>query len=339
MMMPCARTNAGVGRAAILLAALAIPAWTLAADADAEQPHGVPPAESAAPEQGALPAPSGLPATAGGAPPGTSREATEALLAPLVASAEHPVGPEDLLEISVFEIPELNRTVRVSEKGTISLPLLGEMSVNGLTAMQLESRLRDELSRRYLQDPQVSVFIRDYGSKKVAVIGAVGKPGVYAMLGARTLLQVLAEAGGLVKEAGGVLYVIRAMPEGDSRRLPVNVNDLLTNRDPGLNLPVQPGDIISVPLDRPTYVYVDGAVKTPGRLEELASRPITLLQAIAKAGGTTERASLKAIQILRRGSDGTQSEIPVNLKRIRHGKDPDPVLQEGDVVVVPETFF
>ncbi|PYS96030.1 MAG: hypothetical protein DMF50_06410 [Acidobacteria bacterium] len=316
------RKNAWVGPAALLATALAIPAWAVAADEDTEHAHRLTPAESAAPEQGAVPVP-GVPALAGGTLPGPSPEATEALLAPLAASAEHPVGPEDLLEISVFEIPELNRTVRVSEKGTISLPLLGEMSVKGLTAMQLESRLRDELSRRYLQDPQVSVFIRDYGSKKVAVIGAVGKPGVYAMLGARTLLQVLAEAGGLVKEAGGVLYVIRAMPEGDSRRLPVNVNDLLTNRDPGLNLPVQPGDIISVPLDRPTYVYVDGAVKTPGRLEELASRPITLLQAIAKAGGTTERASLKAIQILRRGSDGTQSEIPVNLKRIRHGRDPD----------------
>ena len=258
---------------------------------------------------------------------------------PTVAGPDHPVGAEDLLEISVFEIPELNRTVRVSEQGTISLPLLGEMDVKGLTAMQLEDRLKVALSRKYLQDPQVSVFVREFGSKKVSVIGAVGKPGVYQMLGPRTLLQVLSEAGGLEKEAGSHLFVIRAVAGGATYATPVKISDLLMNRDPELNLAVNPGDVISVPLDRPVYVYVDGAVKTPGRLEELASRPITLLQAIAKAGGVTERANLKAIQILRRGSDGTQADLRVSLKKIRQGKDPDPMLEEGDVVVVSEMFF
>src|SRR3989441_1008851 len=252
---------------------------------------------------------------------------------------DHPVGAEDLLEISVFEIPELNRTVRVSERGTISLPLLGEMEVRGLTAMQVEGKLREALARRYLQDPQVSVFIREYGSKKVSVIGAVGKPGVYEMLGPRTLLQVLSAAGGLEKEAGAHLFVIRAEPDGTAQTIPVAVGDLLMNSNPELNLSVQPGDVVSVPIDRPIYIYVDGAVKTPGRLEELASRPISLLQAIAKAGGVSERANLKAIQILRRASDGTQGDLRVNLKRIRQGKEPDPMLEEGDVVVVSETFF
>lgn len=258
---------------------------------------------------------------------------------PTIAGPEHPVGAEDLLEISVFEIPELNRTVRVSEKGTISLPLLGEMEVRGLTAMQLEDHLREALSRKYLQDPQVSVFVREFGSKKVSVIGAVGKPGVYQMLGPRTLLQVLSEAGGLEKEAGSHLFVIRAIAGGATDAIPVKISDLLMNRDPDLNLAITPGDVISVPLDRPVYVYVDGAVRTPGRLEELASRPISLLQAIAKAGGVTERANLKSIQILRRGSDGTQADLRVSLKKIRQGKDRDPVLEDGDVVVVPETFF
>jgi polysaccharide export outer membrane protein len=262
-----------------------------------------------------------------------------ALAAAEAVSREHPVGAEDLIEVSVFEIPELNRTVRVSEKGTISLPLLGEMDVKGLTAMELEERLREALSRKYLQNPQVSVFIRDFGSKKVSVIGAVGKPGVYAMLGPRTLLQILSEAGGLGKEAGSHLFVIRSSSSGTTEALPVNVEDLLVSRDPTLNLPVQAGDVISVPVDRPIYLYMDGAVKTPGRLDELASRPITLLQAIAKAGGTSERANLKNIQVLRRGDNGTQIDMRVNLKRIRQGKDPDPVLVDGDVVVVPETFF
>ena len=108
---------------------------------------------------------------------------------------------------------------------------------------------------------------------------------------------------------------------------------------PDLNLPLQPGDILSVPVDKPVYVYVDGAVKTPGRLEGLASRPISLLQAIATAGGPTDRASLKSVQILRRNEKNVQTVLKVNLKRIRRGKDADPILQNGDVVVVPETFF
>src|SRR5262245_33941544 len=256
-----------------------------------------------------------------------------------IPGPEHPVGPEDLLEISVFEIPDLNRTVRVSEKGTISLPLLGEMEVKGLTAMQLEGRLREALSEQYLEDPQVSVFVREFGSKKVSVIGAVGNPGVYQMLGPRTLLQVLSEAGGLAKEAGSHLFVIRALAGGATDAIPIKIDDLLTNHDPEVNLAINAGDVISVPVDRPIYIYVDGAVRTPGRLEELASRPISLLQAIAKAGGATERANLKEVQLLRRGKDGTQSDSRVNIKQIRQGKQRDPILEDGDVIVVAETFF
>ena len=254
------------------------------------------------------------------------------------APADHPVGPEDLLEISVFEIPELNRTVRVSERGTISLPLLGEMEVRGLTTMELEGRLRQELSRKYVKDPQISVFVREYGSKKVSVIGAVGKPGVYEMLGPRTLLQVLSQAGGLTEDAGAELFVIRGR-DGNGVKITIPVEDLMASRDPTLNVPIQPGDIVSVPLDRQVYVYVDGAVKTPGRIEQLASRPITLLQAIAKAGGTTERANLKGVQILRQNGKEEQTVLEVSLKRVRQGKEPDPPLKDGDIVVVPETFF
>jgi polysaccharide export outer membrane protein len=253
---------------------------------------------------------------------------------------DHAVGPEDLLEISVFEIPELNRTVRVSERGTISMPLLGEMAVAGLTATRLEERLREELTKRYLKDPQVSVFVREHGSRKVSVLGAVGKPGVYEMLGPRTLLQVLSQAGGLTKEAGAELYVIRSISGDGADRITVGIPDLLMNRDPALNLAVQPGDVVSVPIDQPIYVYVDGAVKTPGRIDQMGSRPLTLLQAVAKVGGATERANLKRVQILRRGpTGGQQVALTVNLNKIRGGQQADPVLTDGDVVVVPETFF
>lgn len=270
---------------------------------------------------------------AAAAPGVTEREPEEP------ASKDHPLGPEDLLDISVFEIPELTRTVRVSENGTIALPLLGEMRVRGLTPRQLEARLRAALEESYVNNPQVSVFVKEHGSRKVSVIGAVGKPGVYEMLGPRTLLEVLSQAGGLSDDAGNGLFVIRSSGNGHAERLSIFVPDLLSNRDPALNVPIRPGDVISVPVDRPIYIYVDGAVKTPGRIEQLASRPISLLQAIAKAGGATERANLKDVQILRKGEGGAQTVVQVNLKRLRGGKDPDPTLVDGDIVVVPETFF
>jgi polysaccharide export outer membrane protein len=275
------------------------------------------------------------------APGGAGEPAAATVPSPVPAdpARERPVGREDLLEISVFEVPELSRTVRVSEKGRISLPLLGEIEAAGLTASQLQERLRTRLTERYVRDPQVSVFVREHGSKRVSVLGAVGKPGVYEMLGPRTLLQVLAQAGGLTEDVGAELYVIRQRSGGESDKIAINVNDLLVSRNPALNLPVEPGDVVSAPIDRPVYIYVDGAVKTPGRIEQLASRPITLLQAIAKAGGATERANLKAVQILRQSPDGTQTMVEANLKRIRRGKEPDPILGEGDVVVIPETFF
>src|SRR5437899_147388 len=178
----------------------------------AEQGSG--PAESTGPGASARPGAPARPGTpptpeapAEGQPPPGQPEASSA---DKLIPEEPPVGAEDLLEISVFEIPDLTRTVRVSEHGTISLPLLGEIPVGGLTPMELEDALREALSKKYLENPQVSVFVQEHGSKKVSVLGAVGKPGVYEMLGARTLLQILSEAGGLTKEVGAELYVIRA---------------------------------------------------------------------------------------------------------------------------------
>ena len=126
---------------------------------------------------------------------------------------------------------------------------------------------------------------------------------------------------------------------GAPSRIEVNVRELMTSHDPVSNVPIEPGDIISVPIDRELYIYVDGAVKTPGRIEQLSSRPITLLQAIAKAGGMTDRANLKGVQILRQSDNGTQQIATINIKHVRKGKATDPLLQDGDIIVVPETFF
>src|SRR4030043_782632 len=110
---------------------------------------------------------------------------------------DYKIGPEDLLEISVFEEEKLNKTVRVSSQGNISLPLLGILRVRSLTAYELEKEIRELLAEKYLQDPHVSVFIREYRNQQISVIGAVDKPGVYDVKGQKTILDLLAIAGGL----------------------------------------------------------------------------------------------------------------------------------------------
>ena len=127
---------------------------------------------------------------------------------------DYKIGPEDLLEISVFEEEKLNKTVRVSSQGNVSLPLLGVLRVKGLTANDLEKEIRDLLAEKYLQDPHVSVFIKEYRSQRISVMGAVDKPGVFEVSGQKTVLDMLAMAGGLSSgggkpDAGSLLFLVR----------------------------------------------------------------------------------------------------------------------------------
>ncbi|HET6374073.1 MAG TPA: polysaccharide biosynthesis/export family protein, partial [Candidatus Polarisedimenticolia bacterium] len=249
------------------------------------------------------------------------------------------IGAEDLLEINVFELPELKTTSRVMGDGTISLPLLGVVQAAGMTTTGLEGRIRDLLEERFVHDPQVTITVSEHRSRQVSVIGAVTKPGPYEMLGPRTVLQMISEAGGLTKDAGVDIFIIRRTESGRGERIHLDLDELVTKGNPDLNVAVSPGDVINVPVDRPIFVYVDGAVKTPGQIEGKISRPITLLQAVARAGGLTERASLRGAHILRKTEKGGQIQIPVDLRALRKGKAEDIVLVDGDVVVVPETFF
>lgn len=252
---------------------------------------------------------------------------------------DYVIGAEDLLEITVFEQPELSQTVRVSGDGTIRMPLVGVIPVGGLTNQQAEAKLSALLGEKYLTDPQVSVFVKEAKSKRISVVGAVEKPGTVEMLGRRTLLEAISEAGGLTEEAGRNLHVLRPDPSGAAIRIDINLEDLMTGGDPELNVPIQPGDVINVPVDRIHHVYVDGAVNKPGELAYRSSRPLNLLQAIAAAGGLSERASQKGILVIRSGPGGVQQRIEVDLKAVRKGKKPNLTLERGDTVYVPETFF
>ncbi|NLH77936.1 MAG: hypothetical protein GX465_12950 [Acidobacteria bacterium] len=247
---------------------------------------------------------------------------------------DYQIGPRDLLEITVFELPELSQTVRVSEDGSITLSLLGKVEVSGLTAQQLENKLSSLLDAQYTKGAHVTVFIREF--QKVSVLGAVGRPGMYELVGPTTLLQIIAQAGGLTPLAMNDIYIYRRGEDGQEKRIVVGIEDLTVNGQPGLNIELKPKDVVTVPLDQTFNVFVYGEVRTPGVVSFLGSKRITLLQAIAQAGGTTEWAKKSKVVVKRKDrKTGKEITISVNLKTVLNNKQSDFYLEEGDVVIVP----
>lgn len=254
------------------------------------------------------------------------------------SAGDYPVGPMDLLDIRVFEIPELNVERRVSDAGTIELPLLGEFPVTGLTAGQIRDQLQSMLTVKYLNRANVSVIVKEYANKPVSIVGAVQKTGSLNISGRWSLLQALSAAGGLTDNAGKTIYVLRRSENGLSDTLQVNVDELYRGDSSRWNIPLIPGDLVNVPPRRTVKVFCLGEVKSPGALEFDGEDRISVLSAIAKAGGLTEKASSK-IRIKRRTVDGKDSEIVVNFNRLVSGKDRDPILKPDDVIIVKESFF
>jgi polysaccharide biosynthesis/export protein len=253
---------------------------------------------------------------------------------------EYRIGPRDLLEIKVFEAPELSQTVRVSQDGTITLPLIGRIEVGGLTSDEVERKLASRLEKEFVRNPQVSVFIREYQSQRVAVIGAVEKPGTYELVGRQTLLHMISLAGGLKENAANPIYVIRNGPNGTGSSIPIDMDELLLNGNQDLNIPIQADDVINVPVDQLLNVFVFGEVRTPGAVPFKVSKGISLVQAIAQAGGQTENASLGRVVVKRKDPrTGKETKWTINVKDIINNKRADMKLREGDIVFVPESFF
>ncbi|MBZ5639478.1 MAG: polysaccharide export protein [Acidobacteriia bacterium] len=270
-------------------------------------------------------------------PPPSAMPPTGAILRR--GGSDYKIGRQDLLEISVFDLKELDQTVRVADDGSVTLPLLGRLEVAGLTKGDLEALIARLLEERFVRNPQVTIFVKEYESKKVAVSGAVKKPDTYEMLGEKTLLEMISKAGGLDKDLGKEIIIFRQDPDGSTRRLAVDLDRLVYEADPSLNLAVEPGDIIYVPSIEKVRIFVSGAVKNPNLYEVPRAEPVTVLKAITLAGGTTDRAAERRVQVIRTATDGERKTIRVDLRRIKRGKAEDPVLQKDDLVLVPEAFF
>lgn len=239
-----------------------------------------------------------------------------------------PIGRGDLLDISVYGAPDYVHEVRVSEDGSISLPLVGTVQVAGLTSLELSKTLHGKLSDGgYFNDPQVSVFVKEYATQGISVLGEVQKPGIYPLLGPRTLFDAISAAGGTTQVAGDNATIThRNQGKTESVKLAYNQKGVVQS-----NIRVFPGDTIIV--ERAGLAYVIGAVTKP--TEIVMSNPnLTVLQALAIAQGPTGDASLNKAKLVRTIA-GVRNETPLELKKMLTGKVADVKLQPNDIIFVP----
>jgi len=247
------------------------------------------------------------------------------------------LGPRDTIEIKVLQDDKLNARVTVSDDGQISIPLVGKVDVSGLTAREIEARLKSILEARFLTKADVSVQVVEFGNKPISVVGAVTHPGSIGTSGNMTLIQAITQAGGLAPGYGKTLYVLRTGTNGLSEQLAIDVEELLVTGNPDLNIPLAPNDVINVPMEVPMTVYVFGEVIHPGPISLKRSQNPTLLQAIAAAGGPTDRASRTAN--IKRMVNGRSVIVKANYRRLAEGNDPDIPLQDGDTIFIKESAF
>lgn len=254
-----------------------------------------------------------------------------------ILSTDAPVGPRDVIDVSVLEDKTVTGRVTVSEDGTISLNVVGKVQVAGLTASQIEARLKSLLEANYLAKATVTAQVVEFASKPISVVGAVVRPGRISATGNTTLIQAITQAGGLAAGHGKELYVLRTGQNGLTEQVAVSVDDLMINGNPDVNIPLAPNDLVNVPVDTPITIYVGGEVSRPGKAQFRSSQTPTLMQAIVDAGGKTDRAS--KVAVITRVENGVSRTYRVNYFDIIRGRRQDFVLKDNDTVWIDEALF
>jgi polysaccharide biosynthesis/export protein len=248
------------------------------------------------------------------------------LSAGLTVAAEVLLGPGDVVKMSVYGSPDLSVETRVSESGRMTVPLLGQVQVGGMSVAAAEKKIGDALEKGgYLKKAQVNLLITTLTSNQVSVLGQVNRPGRYPVEGKRKVLDMLALAGGASADGGDVVDLVRTR-DGKTTRETIDVVDMMRRGELDHDYEVAGGDIIFV--ERAPRAYVMGEVQRPGpfRLE----RGMTVQQAVSAGGGLTPRGSNNGWRITRRGSNGAVQTIDA--------KSNDPV-QVDDVITVRESWF
>jgi polysaccharide export outer membrane protein len=241
------------------------------------------------------------------------------------------IGPGDDLEITVYGAPDLSGHSRVSADGNISMPLIGYVRIAGLRSSEAEAAIEAQLRQNsVVNNPHVSVYVKEYTSSGISVAGEVVKPGFYSALGSRRLFDVLQAAGGPTDKAANKVLI--------SHRNQKDATTVYISKDPAemaaSNIDLEPGDTVVVP--RAGIVYILGEVTRPGGYVLNSTGGITVLQIVAVAGGPTHVASAGKTRLLRRAENGFQ-EQRVDLKKLLRGKAQDVPVRDEDILFIPSS--
>lgn len=246
------------------------------------------------------------------------------------------VGVGDQLEISVFGHEDLHRMTEVRADGTINYPLLGDVQVGGEPVSKVKEIITTGLARDYLVEPQVNVEVREYRSRWVTVIGAIRSPSRYVLIRNMQLIDLLASAGGLSAEAGSDILITRRDPGSRSSRQIVVVREDLFSRDnESANIFLDPGDIVTI--SEREFFYIRGEVNRPNAY--IFKNGMTVLKAISIAGGFSQFANRKEVELLRTDDGQIHHKTIVNIKAIENGKREDIPLRPEDIIIIPRRIF
>ncbi len=285
---------------------------------------------------------------------------------------DYMIGPGDVLDIKIFDSEDLDRKVRVGGDGYISLPLIGSVIAGGLSVPDLEFNIAYEYSGRYLQNPQISVYVNEFHSKRVAVLGEVKEPKLLEMTRNKSnLLEIVSLCGGITKDAGDLIYIIRPTEQHDTldkvhynnahhydegievsdsaqgnwdeedylkirdEVITVNVSELVKYQNPLSNVEILPGDMISIPPAN--FYFVFGEVDKPGAYQ--LKQGMTVLQALSQGGKFSDIAKNK-IKLIREDLESREKIITtINVKLLAKGAEEDVKIQGGDVLLVGKSTF
>jgi polysaccharide biosynthesis/export protein len=247
-----------------------------------------------------------------------------------------PIGPGDALHIVIFDTPELEQHVRVTDSGDLPLMLVGTIHVGGLTPGQASALLNQKLvSGHFMLAPQASISVEQYATASVSVLGEVKLPGSFVITAPRTALDMIAMAGGLTPAADRHVTIKQKGQADNSIQYFLSNDATKAIKDDVL---VHPGDTVVVP--KAGVVYVLGDVRSPGGyVMNNNNGKLTVLQMVAAAGGTNNSALLSRARLVRKQSDGTYSTTPLQLGEMQKGKQPDLPLYPSDIVYVPFSFI
>lgn len=246
------------------------------------------------------------------------------------------VGTGDKLEISVFGHDDLTKIVEVRADGTVKFPILGDVHVAGKSPAEIDDELTALLAKDYLVDPQVNVDVKEYQSQAITILGEVRSPGRYFLKRNMRMIDLLADAGGATKDAGPEIIVTRHGTDPGGRQVIIRLDALFSRNNEEANIPLHSGDIVTI-AERKAF-YIKGEVVRPGSY--FIETGMSLLKALSIAGGLTQFANRREIEILRsRPGNGRQEKIVINIKDVESGKHEDIPLLPDDLINVPRRIF